>query len=313
MDLLKTYAHKVVSYLPAKQRDETFAEIYDELCEEYGDRLLQEPNLSQAEFLNATKMHPAKFATQLAESNSGYLIGPRFYFSFLSALRIAGSIVVVTYLILGIVAAMISGHYWSAIWGTLSDIPGTLLWVFAVILGIFVALERSGESATWLDNWDAGKMRPEDSHQQISQGNALFDLGISTVALLWIFEVVPFPGAVRHDGVWITDWLLGVPDWFWVALVIMFVFDIAFCLVRLSRTLWTTKLRLTTIVTNIIWIVLAGFAVAQPGLLTSASDAVPDLVPMLNNAVRGGLIVICLIIGWDTVSHLLQLRRTGFP
>ena len=36
-DYFKAYAHRVAAYLPSGQRDELFAEIYDDLCEEYAD------------------------------------------------------------------------------------------------------------------------------------------------------------------------------------------------------------------------------------------------------------------------------------
>jgi len=37
MDLLKSYAHQVVSCHPEKGRDDLFAEVYDELCEKFKD------------------------------------------------------------------------------------------------------------------------------------------------------------------------------------------------------------------------------------------------------------------------------------
>ena len=103
MELLKAYARQVVSYHPAKQRDELFAEIYDSLCEEYSDRRAAEPDLSEAGFLNRFKSHPMRYATELASDGTAYLVGPQFYFSFLSALKIAAAMVVVFHVVIAAV------------------------------------------------------------------------------------------------------------------------------------------------------------------------------------------------------------------
>ncbi len=63
MNLLKAYVHQVVSYHPSANRDELFAEIYDEICEEYADKKLADANLSEADFLDSSKQHPMKYAT----------------------------------------------------------------------------------------------------------------------------------------------------------------------------------------------------------------------------------------------------------
>ena len=145
MDMLKAYAHEVVSYHPSAQRDDLFAEIYDELCESYSDAKSESPSLSEAEFLDRTKEHPMRFATRLAAADSAYLVGPQFYFSFLQALRIALSLVFVFHVVVGAVTALAGGNVWSSFWRSMASVPESLLWVGACVLGVFVALEKSGE------------------------------------------------------------------------------------------------------------------------------------------------------------------------
>jgi len=312
VNLLKAYVHQVVSYHPSADRDELFAEIYDEICEEYADLLVEKPGLSEADFLDTSKQHPMKFAAQLASDSSSYLVGPQFYFSFLSALKTGASITAGIFLILAVIAALASGDHWRTFYRVLFEIPEALLWVGAVILGIFVAMEKGGEKATWLEGWKASDLKMADSHQTISRGESFFDLSFSIFALLWIFDVIPIPPVLRHDDVWIEVWAISLPDWFWMAAAALFLFDIGFSLLRLTRSLWTRQLRLTTIVTNILWLALLGFVVSQAQLLDVAGSelqAITDLLPMLNKMLKGGLTVLMAIIAWDTASHTWRLLK----
>jgi len=313
MNLLKAYAHQVVSCHPSTVRDELFAEIYDELCEEYADQRVENPALSETEFLNTSKQHPIKFATQLASESSSYLVGPQFYFSFLSALKTGASITATIFLVLAAIAALASGDHWRTFFQVLLEMPDALLWVSAVILGIFVALEKGDEKATWLEDWKASDLKMTDDHQSISRSESFFDLSLSTVGLLWILDIIQVPAVVRHDDVWVDNWIVLLPDWCWMAAAGLFLFDIIYSLFRLTRNLWTRRLRLTTIATNILWLALMGVVGLQPQLLDASGSepgAITDLVPFINRALKGILVVVMLIIAWDTASHTWRLIKT---
>lgn len=309
MDVLKAYANQVVSYLPEGQRDELYAEIYDELCEEFADQCEQKPGLSETEFLTAGKQHPMRFATQLASDSKAYLIGPQFYFSFLSALKISFSIAMTFLVLVGAASAFASGNIWGSFWGFVASIPQNLLWVGAAVLGVFIALEKSGEKATWLENWDASELKSADGHQTISRVESSFDLGFSTFALLVILNIIEIPAMVRHDGQWIRDWSVNLPDAFWYIAGAILVFDIGFSLYRMSRSIWTRRLRLVTVVSNILWIALLGIAISQPELLSVEQESVSEFLPIFNKVAKGSLLIACLIIAWDTLSHSWRLLK----
>jgi hypothetical protein len=303
MDLLKSYAHQVVSYHPEKARDDLFAEVYDELCEEFKD--WQEVNPGSRE-------HPMKYATRLAAEDSAYLVGPQFYFSFLSALKIGAALTAGFYLALAAVYASASGLHLGTFVRVLSGFPLSLLWVGAVILGVFVALEKSGERASWLDKWSAADLEQIDDHKPMSRGNTLFDLGIAVLALLWLVDIIQVPAFIDLDGNSVSYWLIDLPDWFWIAVGAMLVFDIAHALFRLTRNFWSPRLRLTTIASNLIWIALLGFVIAQPELLSIQGEPAsvpPDLLQMAKKAIRGVLGFVCALLAWDTVIHIWRLRR----
>jgi hypothetical protein len=288
-----------------------FAEIYDNLCEELSDQREQNPGLSEAEFLNQFKEHPMKYATDLAAGESAYLVGPQLYFSFLSALKVALSLVVVFHVIIGSVGAFASGHVWSSFWGAVSTIPQTLLWVGAAVLGVFVAMEKSGERATWLDKWDASELQAVDSHQSVSRGEISFDLVFSSFALLWILGIVQFPAMIRHDGEWISEWSVNLPDWLWLTAGFLLAIDIAFALYRLTRSLWTRRMRLVTVITQVLWIGLLVFALDQSGLVSTDHESAVQFLPVVEKATRAILLIVCAIIAWDTLSHTWRLIQAA--
>ena len=109
MKILKSYAHQVVSYHPEKARDDMFTELYNELCEEFDDWQSEHPDGDEVAFLDAEKDHPMRFATRLAPEGSAYLIGPQFYYSFISALKVATVLTIGFQLFFGAVVSLGSG------------------------------------------------------------------------------------------------------------------------------------------------------------------------------------------------------------
>ena len=312
MNLLKSYAHQVVSYHPEKARDDLFAEVYDELCEEFKDWQEVNPGKSEANFLDANREHPMKYATRLAAEGSAYLVGPQFYFSFLSTLKIGAALTGGFYLALAAIYASASGLHLGTFLRVLSGFPLTLLWVSAAILGVFVALERSGERASWLDKWSAADLEQIDDNKPMSRGNTLFDLGIAVLALLWLVDIIQLPVFIDMESHSVSYWLVDLPDWFWIVVGVMLVFDIAYALFRLTRNFWSPRLRLTTIASNLLWIAVLGFAVAQPDLLSVQGEPAnlsQDVLQIAKNSIRGVLGFVCALLAWDTVIHTWRLTR----
>ncbi len=92
--------------------------------------------------------------------------------------------------------------------------------------------------------------------------------GLRSLALLWLVDIIHVPAVIDLDGQLMSYWLIDLPDWFWIAAGVMLVFDIAHALFRLTRNFWSPRLRLTTIASNLLWIALLGFAIAQPDFLS---------------------------------------------
>ena len=312
MELLKSYAHQVASYHPAKDRDELFAEVYDELCEEFADWSASHPGGDEVAFLNANRQHPMRHATHLAGEHQNYLIGPQFYYSFIEALKAAAGITAGIYLAFGIVSALSSGAWVSSMLKMLFAWPHTLMWVALVILGVFVALERSGERAAWLERWKASDLKPLDSHARVSRVEAFFDIGWDVLCLLWITRLVEVPTLIWHHGEPVFGWVLNLPS---VLLVIaggLFAFDIAFSLLRLWHGFWSRRLRWTNIANNLAGIALLAWALSHRPMLSVLGPPEEDLEVLqglVNLSLNWLLVGIGLALAWDALSHAWRLWK----
>lgn len=314
MDIIKAYAEQVASFHPPGVRKELASEIYANLSEECDDWQSENEGAGPGDFLDQTKVHPMKYATQFAEAGTNYLVGPQFYFSFISAIKTAASIIFGVYFILAIMLSLTTGSYTSSFIGIIAGIPGTLLWVSAIILGIFVAIERSGESASWLDKWSSTDLRPQLEKARISRAETFFDMGISILGLLLVLGIIDLPLLVRHDGDWIDQysWFVQLPAWMWWAAGALLVFDIGFSALRLLRSYWTTPLRLITIATNLLWIALIVIAASYPQLITLVEPSradFSDVLPLLNKGATILLLSIGAVIGVDTLVHVWRLLK----
>jgi len=111
----------------------------------------------------------------------------------------------------------------------------------------------------------------------MSRGATLFDLGIALLALLWLVDIIHVPAVIDLDGNLMSDWLINLPDGFWIAAGVLLVFDIA-----------------------------------QPDLLSIQGEPTAvqqDFLQITNRAVKGSLAVVCAILVWDTLTHIWRLRR----
>ena len=311
-DYLQAYAHRVASYYPAAQRDDWYAEIYDELREEFSDWRSSHPDEGELTFLQSTHPHPMQLATRLASGNGPWLVGPAFYFSFVSALKTAMVIVIVLHVALAVIDVLLSGTSVPAAALTmLAALPGSLLWVGACVLGVFVALEKSGEKAVWLERWDASKLEPVDGRHEISRFETTFDLALATFAFLWLLEIVRIPFAGPGGDESVSAWSINLPDAVWLAAGALLAWDIAFAVFRLGRTFWSRPLRLLTIAGNVLWLVLLVYVLAMDTVISGPVGAERGLLPLAERALGGVLVVVCIIIAWDTARHAWRLLRQG--
>jgi hypothetical protein len=309
MDLIRAYADKVAGYLPRNARVEAADELYDSLAEQFAEQALEGDD-AQAKFLGA-QPHPIKMATRMGENESLYLIGPTYYLSFIAAIKVAAVIVAIVHVGLFGLAAWGSGSVVQIFMQTAFSYPGNLLNVIVMIGLVFVVLEKTGQHAEWLDNWDVGDLVSQFKHNRISRFESLFELNVSAVVLLWLTDVVEMPAVIRHDGVWITDFVSAAPQTLITFIVILLALDIVNSVLKLIRGFWTPTLRVLSVVSNTVWLVALGYLLQLDPLVllpTAAQQAeFADILAVVNRGIDVVLILIMIIAAGDIAKQLYRL------
>lgn len=309
MDLIKAYANKVASYLPAKQRASMRDEIYADLADEFDDY-----SATPEDFL-ADKPHPMKYAAALAEPNQAYLIGPQFYFSYVETLKGAAAIVSIIFIGLGLLEVGTSGELIAPLLSASFSLLQALIWTTAAITGIFIALERSGERASWLDNWQTDSLTHWQSAQTISRTTIAFELGMSLILLAWLMGLFQFPTFIWHEGQRIEDWQLLINDGLRWAFIALLIVDVVQALWQLFEPVWSSAKRWVRIGFNGLWILALLFAWAQPDKIQLMISPLPDnlasLEALFNQLLNWGLLGAAALVLWDSIDLLIKSRKNS--
>lgn len=307
MDLIQAYANKVSSYLPAKQRASTRDEIYADLADEFDDA-----NATPEDFL-ADKPHPMKYAAALAEPNQAYLIGPQFYFSYVETLKGAAAIVSIIFIGLGLLEVGTSGLLITPLIGAALGLLQALVWTTAAITGVFIALERSGERASWLDNWQTSSLKQWLSNHTISRTTIAFELGMSLILLAWLMGIFQFPTFVWHDGQRIDDWQLMISNSLRWAFIALLVVDVTQAIWQFSEPVWSLAKRWLRIGFNALWILALLFAWAQPDkiqlVMTDMPENLVSLQALFNQLLNWGLLGAAALMVWDSLDLYIKGRK----
>ncbi|MBT8149431.1 MAG: hypothetical protein KJO24_05835 [Gammaproteobacteria bacterium] len=312
MELFRAYADKVASYVPKALRQDTADELYDSLCEQFDE---SGQSAGHAADFVQSQPHPITMATQLSEQESLHLIGPGFYLSFIEAIKIAAIVLVLIHIGLFGLAAWGSASVMQAFFNALGDFPGTYVNVLVAITLLFVVLEKTGQRAQWLDTWNVQDLQKDAGKQKISRFDTLIELNIAAIALLWLTGVIELPPVVRHDGVWLSNLVAQIPTLLTGCIMVMLAFDLLVSAYKLLRGVWSTALRIITLLSDLVWIVLLAVLIQIDPLVTQQALAgvprVDDVLAMINTGINVSLIIAILIICGDAINQLIRLVQSN--
>lgn len=300
MDLIKAYAHQVAGYLPVKQREEVSLEVYDELSADFETQSNDRPELSVTDFLNS-KPHPMKLATQLSDEKHTHLIGPMFYFSFIETLKLVLGLNIIFHYALAALISLTNGDWIKAFIQTTFQLPGSLLMVTAIVMGIFIAIERSGGAADWLNDWDVKKLKPITDLNRASRLGAATQFATSCFFILLISGLLPGLADTLTPKINVID--LQLPLAFVIILLSLLTIDAMLAAIRFVQDYWSRQQRIATIAVNILWIV----TMAVLWHLKPWYDN--DLPTFVLNIMSGIPLVIIAFALWDSVEQALLLQR----
>jgi len=311
MDIIRAYADKAASYLPKNIRQDTADELYDSLSEQ-----LEEAEQSSdftAMDLITKQPHPIRMATQMSDSEQLHLIGPVYYLSFVEALKVAAIVIAVIHAGLFGLEAWGSDNLIQAFVKILSNFPGVYFDAVAIIGLIFVAIEKTGQRAKWLDKWKVNDLIRESQNQKISTFESIFEMNIAAIVMLWMGGFIKLPFMLHQDNGWVADIAAQIPNLIIVFIFILLAFDILMSAIKLLYRVWSPQLRIVNLISNAAWVIILTLLIQIDPLFTTESFTnvlkVDDLLLAINTGVNISLAIGIAIICWDSVMHIYRLLK----
>jgi len=302
MKLVDSYIEETGLQLPEDMRADVQAELRELIAEQVADRATsqeREPSLEDERAVLQGLGHPVKMARSYLPQR--FLIGPGSYPDYIHVLKVAIFVVISLQLLARLLLKDDLGLV-----SVLADATGSALMVFAVVTGIFAALEASGESLAWQANWTPDSLR-SGPRAAVQTGDLATSLIAEGIGLLWWNDLLRFPFLTDGIGLsaslsaaweplrWPLNLLLGVSFALHVYLVI-----------RGQWRQWTLLLEL----------LLGGATLAMIGYLLSC-DVLATIEPselgdrrvMIDWSVRGLLASIAVFVAWDLFRYAGLWRR----
>ncbi len=306
MQIIESYVHEVARYLPEDQRSEVVADLMASLCEELDERVAEqgrEPRVQDELDVLAGFGHPLKVANQYLPPR--FLIGPELYPIFVQALKILLCIALGGLVVVGLILALVSDWRispWSLFWATV----GVVVWVTVVLLGVFIALEASGERVRWYDNWTP-KAIGDSTLGIVDRGDIISNLLTSGFFLLWWNDVLVWPDIVGALDTYALELGSVWEVYFWhLNVVVGGSFLLHFYLLVVG--LWARLTLVTDIVLNTALLAIVAVLVSS-GLIELQGTLPPEVpVDILQQILRVSLLVLMGFIVWDIVKAFLLLR-----
>ncbi|MFK8017650.1 MAG: hypothetical protein AB8G17_19655 [Gammaproteobacteria bacterium] len=308
MGYVDSYLVQVGRHLTNAQRDDILDElrssIEDQVHDIAGDR---EPTPDDEKAVIARLGHPLKVAS--GYTGPRYLIGPELFPSFVQTLqRVLVIVALVQVAVLAV--AFVSSGYTTTLRGLFSGAFGTLMWALVIVLGVFAAVEYSGDQLNWYNNWTPDSLSLARV-TPIDRGDLITNLVSEVVFLLWWNDILVLQNWIPGNGE-VLAFALG-PAWSALHLPLNVVFGGWFLLhlAVLLRGVWSPKTLALEIALGVVGLVIAGWLLLQPPLLI-VSGALGDHTEQLTErVVFATIVIIAASILWDIWLAYRRLRKTS--
>lgn len=324
MDLLDRYLGAVAALLPAAQRQDIVAELRDVLMSRIEEKEAQQGRPLKKDDLEALLNgfgHPLAVAGRYGPQRA--LIGVELYPYWLFALKAALAIAA----FVSVIPAVI--HMATTDWDVsrafnqaLSGFLPFALQLVGVITLIGAAIERG-----WIKTGDFGKWRVADLpyvtpkkgwFPSSTRFEALFEVVVSVVFILWWVGVVDFPVAemalTRHDGVTMT--VGPIFSQLHLPILLLAVGQVVSSLIVVLRPAWIAPRAVAEIVLAIGGLILAGLLWrAMPWLTVTSPEGPGEALARLQTWLDGSLKVTIVVVVAVNAGKILiegwRLARLG--
>lgn len=189
MELIESYLNEVGQFLPDEQRAAILLELGDDLVGEVEGRAEaegREPNEADEAYVLTQFGHPLKVASRYQPPK--YLIGPDLYPAFRQTLKTVFVVAMVAQVVIGLVVAQ-TNDWQIGPFALLGMFVEILVWIVAIVVGVFIALEYSGEKLNLYENWQPRSIS-SGTLGVIRRGDVITNLFSEGFFLLWWNDVV---------------------------------------------------------------------------------------------------------------------------
>jgi len=276
MERLDIYIQEVTRRLPEKSRMEIEMELKSTILDMMPDNYTE----SDVDAALTQLGSPAKLANQYHE-RPNYLIGPNFYDSYITILKMSATIAVIIGLIVAVIDHVITRPdditLLEAGISFISNFVGTIIMalmnVFAWTTVTFAMLDRLVDDASmkkkkWVPE-DLKHIKPIEPKKQISKGEIFFSLFWTAVWATLYFKASDILGIYeksKDDGklefvepLFNQEVLLS----FWPIVVAFIAFEIGMALYKWMVGRWTKKIAVLNLIYHIVFVIFGLFFINQ--------------------------------------------------
>jgi hypothetical protein len=306
MQLVESYVNEVCRFVPSELRDEIARDLREAIAEEIyvlADARNEDATDTDVKLVLNRFGHPLKVAARYQPQR--YLIGPEIFPAMLQTLRVvigfALGVQVLAVIVMGSLEGWSVGP-WGLFWMTFEFVLG----VIVVVVGVFIAIEYSGEKLGWYETWRVQSLTPH-SMSTISLSDIVTNIVTGGFFLLWWNDVVVLQNTI-FDGALSFDLMPIWSDYFWFFNVVfgwLFVLHIY----TLILGVWRRWCLLGKILGNAALIGLALVLITSGDLVAIGGDLVPNIgLIEVQTTAKGILLVLLGLTLWDVWVACKNLR-----
>lgn len=306
MEILDRYLKAVKFWLPSEQKQDIIAELSEDIRSQIDDKEseLGRP-LNEAEVDAILKQGGPPMLVAQRYLPPRYLIGPALFPMYWFVLRLGWLCIYGPWLIivigLKILASFGAAHTGAVASGMFEPFFRSLFIQFAVVTGVFVAIERTHAKAAWLKDWNPRKQLKVRDPNRVPRSSSISELAWYVMLLLWWANALRLP-AISEVSITMAP---AVSRLYWPILVLILCQGIIDC-VNALRPQWNPRrAALRGIVDGLSFLVVGYFLLiwAQGGALVAVTGAKLSSsdIAAAQKAITYGWSVVLLI--WAAVSY----------
>lgn len=306
MQLVDSYLVEISRFLPEAQREDILVELRSTIEEQISDSAAGDnPTLAEQKAILNRFGHPLKVASEYQQQK--YLIGPALFPTFVETMKTVYSILIPV-LIAVYALSWITLESNTGVRTLLNGLLEAAFWATAVTIGVFAALEYSGDRFDWYERWNADSLSLTN-HATTNRSDIVINLISEAVFLLWWNDLLVlknwFPGFGESHS------LALAPAWtsvYWPLNFLAAAWFVTHVFV-LFRGAWTRISLQLEIALALVALTLFGWLLMHQPLVDVSGDVGPNGSLIVNRSAMTVIVVFGGIVIWDIYLAIKRLRR----